>query len=115
MPLMPVYEYQCPDCGTFEALRSMAQYQAPLACPVCAKSAQRILATAPALATLSASTRQAHSVNERSAHAPRSTADGGHRHGPGCGCGSAVAPSATQASVGGKKAFPSKRPWMISH
>jgi len=33
---MPVYEYACPDCGAkFDALRSMSQADAAIACPKC--------------------------------------------------------------------------------
>lgn len=33
---MPLYEYYCPDCEiVFEALRSVSQADAPIACPRC--------------------------------------------------------------------------------
>lgn len=33
---MPLYEYKCSDCETrFDALRSMADADAPIACPKC--------------------------------------------------------------------------------
>lgn len=33
---MPLYEYRCADCQTrFEALRAMADADAPIACPAC--------------------------------------------------------------------------------
>jgi putative FmdB family regulatory protein len=33
---MPIYEYQCGDCGVkFDALRSMSQADAPIACEGC--------------------------------------------------------------------------------
>jgi putative FmdB family regulatory protein len=33
---MPLYEYKCADCDTcFDALRSMADADAPIACPTC--------------------------------------------------------------------------------
>ena len=40
---MPVYEYTCPDCAAkFDALRSMSQADAPIACPKCGqKNARR--------------------------------------------------------------------------
>lgn len=40
---MPIYEYQCPDCGPFSAWRSMAASAGPAACPTCQLPAERIL------------------------------------------------------------------------
>jgi putative FmdB family regulatory protein len=42
---MPIYEYFCVNCNSkFEALRSMTQSDAPLACPRCADThAQRVI------------------------------------------------------------------------
>lgn len=111
---MPVYEYSCEACGPFEALRPLAQCRDDHPCPVCAGPATRAFLSAPALGVVSAATRQAHAVNERSANEPRSTAAGGHRHGPGCGCGSGTRASGV-TSPSGNKAFPDRRPWMISH
>ena len=111
---MPVYEYECAECGDFTAVRPMAQYQDPHECPVCGQQAQRVLRSAPSFAAMPAATRQAHAVNERSAHAPRSSSQTG-AHKPGCGCCSGVGKSRTVQSADGKKAFPDKRPWMISH
>jgi len=36
---MPTYDYACPDCGGFEALRSLAQRDEPCACPDCGANA----------------------------------------------------------------------------
>lgn len=112
---MPLYEYECAACGPFEAVRPMAQYDQPHACPDCGVQAPRAFLTAPNLAGMPAALRQAHATNERSAHEPRQSRAG---HGPNCGCcgskGSA-ARSAVKRSPDGAKSFPSKRPWMISH
>ncbi|VEP13968.1 conserved hypothetical protein [Hyella patelloides LEGE 07179] len=32
---MPLYEYLCHNCGEFEALRSLSDYNAPMHCPEC--------------------------------------------------------------------------------
>ncbi len=32
---MPLYEYSCHNCGEFEALRSLAEYNVPMPCPKC--------------------------------------------------------------------------------
>ena len=39
---MPLYEYRCNPCGEFEAWRTMAQYNAPIACPQCNQAAVKI-------------------------------------------------------------------------
>ena len=94
---MPTYEYACDACGGFDALRPIAQRNEPCACPACGASSPRVMLTAPGLPRVADGVRQAHAVNERSAHAPR------------CGCAS----HATRTSAA--KGFPGKRPWMISH
>ena len=44
---MPLYEYECPTCGTFEVIRKFAD--APLeSCPTCAQPVEK-LASAPAI------------------------------------------------------------------
>lgn len=112
---MPVYEYLCDGCGSdFTALRPMSQSSQPHPCPDCGGEAQRALLSAPAYAGMPAADRKAHAINERARHEPRSSAQLGHKHGPGCGCGSGVS-KATAVAPDGKKSFPTKRPWMISH
>mgnify|MGYP000995258392 CR=1 FL=1 len=112
---MPVYEYRCDACGTdFSAMRPLAHSSRPHACPECRGEARRIVLSAPAVAGMPAADRTAHAVNERARHEPKSSAQLAHRHGPGCGCGSGVS-KATAVSADGKKSFPAKRPWMISH
>jgi len=111
---MPVYEYLCDGCGTdFSALRPMAQSSLPHACPECGSEAQRALLSAPAYAGMPAAQRAAHATNERARHEPKSSSKLGHVHGPGCGCGKPG--KSTVVAPDGKKSFPTKRPWMISH
>jgi len=44
---LPLYEYECPKCGTFELVRKFAD--APLeSCPTCARPVEK-LASAPAI------------------------------------------------------------------
>jgi len=116
---MPTYDYACPDCGGFEALRSLAQRGEPCACPDCGTGAPRVFVAAPRLACLDGATRRAHETNERASHAPRSSRDGSYgrlRHPAGCGCcaGSSTR-GATVRNADGSKSFAGKRPWMISH
>jgi putative FmdB family regulatory protein len=104
---MPTYEYECPNCGPFTAMRPMAEFDLPMACEECATAAPRVMLTAPSFACMPAGARNAHATNERSAHRP---AKSGGRHPPSCGCC-----SGKTVKAGGVKSFPASRPWMISH
>ena len=113
---MPVYEYECVACGVFSATKPMAEYRAPHPCPQCDRVCERALFTAPAYAGMPAVTRTAHAINEKAKHEPQTSAERAARHGPGCGCcGSKSMPSRTVKAKDGSKAFPTARPWMISH
>jgi len=46
---MPIYEYLCDACGPFAAMRPMAEFAAPFACPECGAEAPRNLMASPAL------------------------------------------------------------------
>ena len=39
---MPLYEYRCDFCGEFEAWRSMSEYNAPINCSECDRTATKI-------------------------------------------------------------------------
>ena len=117
---MPTYDYACPDCGGFDAFRSLSQRNEPAECPDCGTASPRVLVSAPRLSAMAAGTRRAIEANERAANEPRSSRDvaGGYgrlRHPAGCGCCSPGIRSATVRSASGAKTFPTKRPWMISH
>ncbi|MGB3070145.1 MAG: FmdB family zinc ribbon protein, partial [Ottowia sp.] len=47
---MPTYDYACPDCGDFDALRSLAQRNELCACPRCGSASPRVMTQAPRLA-----------------------------------------------------------------
>ena len=109
---MPTYDYDCPSCGGFDAFRSLSERNEPAACPDCGTASPRVLATAPAFAGMPTATRQAHAINEHSANEPRSSG----KHGVGCSCCSGGGKkSSAVVGADGAKAFPNKRPWMISH
>ena len=76
-PCMPTYDYACPACGGFEALRSLSQRDEP-ALPGLRHCLPRVFVAAPRLACLSSETRRAHETNERASHAPRSSRDGSY-------------------------------------
>jgi putative FmdB family regulatory protein len=114
---MPIYEYECTDCGGFAASRPMALYKEPADCPGCGQASPRALLSAPAFSAMPGNVRKAHAINEKSAHAPRESRNSEpHKHSASCGCGSkSIGASKTVKAPDGSKAFPSKRPWMISH
>ncbi|MGQ2978270.1 MAG: FmdB family zinc ribbon protein [Polaromonas sp.] len=113
---MPTYDYDCAQCGSFDALRSVAMRNQDAACPSCGGVAPRILASAPALALMEGGTRLAMATNERARHEPKSSGSYARlKHPAGCGCCSTGKRGATVTAPNGNKAFPSKRPWMISH
>ncbi|MFA5958639.1 FmdB family zinc ribbon protein [Hyphomicrobium sp.] len=109
---MPIYDYDCPSCGTFAVLRSMAEFELPHDCPGCGSEAERVILTAPAISGMSRARRVAAETNERSSHEPRKSAS----HAPGCGCCSGGKKSkAAENGPAAMKSFPAARPWMISH
>ena len=121
---MPTYDYHCHACGDFDALRSMATRNDDVNCPDCGNAAQRVLASAPRLALIKDTTRIAMDTNERARHEPKRSGDLARRHPSGCSCcsagngsrgGKGGKQSKTVTSASGNKAFPAKRPWMISH
>lgn len=114
---MPTYDYACPRCGGFDAWRSMGERDQPAACPACGTPSPRVFAAAPRLALLDGTTRAALDVNERARHEPKRSGDYQRmRHPAGCGCCTPGARrSTTLRAPDGAKAFPTKRPWMISH
>ncbi len=111
---MPAYDYECRSCGVFTALRPMAEYAEPLACPQCGFAAPRAFLVAPAMAAMDSGRRFAAATNERAAHEPKLSS----KHGAGCSCcasGGLGGKSKTRASAAGAKSFAGARPWMISH
>lgn len=48
---MPVYEFRCEDCGTFEQLRNMSEASKPMLCPICQTTAKRIYSVAGLIKT----------------------------------------------------------------
>ncbi|WP_150679995.1 FmdB family zinc ribbon protein [Pandoraea pneumonica] len=114
---MPIYDFECGDCGPFVVMRRIADRDAPCHCPDCGSEGTRVI-TAPSLALMGNASRTAHATNERAANAPRQSGDGPSRsHRPGCQCcagGKVSLAGASQGASGGLKR-PAGRPWMISH
>src|SRR6218665_1019348 len=114
---MPTYDYDCPSCGGFDAFRSLSERNEPAGCPDCGTASPRVFVSAPRLALMDGGTRTAIGINERARHEPKMSRDYPRlKHPAGCGCCSTSGRSkATVTAPNGAKAFPSKRPWMISH
>jgi putative FmdB family regulatory protein len=113
---MPTYDYACAGCGGFDAFRTLAARDEPAACPECGAASPRVFASAPRLALMASGTRSAMETNERARHEPKSSREYSRlKHPAGCGCCKPGQRSATVTGANGAKAFPSKRPWMISH
>src|SRR5262245_42863453 len=107
---MPVYDYECPDCGVFTALRPMSACRSPCACPDCGREAARVVHTMQAVAGMDPARRTAIATNERASHEPR------RAHGAGCSCcGNGKSGGKAVKTPDGPKGFPKARPWMISH
>lgn len=114
---MPTYDYDCAGCGGFDALRSLTERDQPADCPDCGLASRRVFTTAPRLALMDSGARNAMATNERARHEPQRSSDYAPlKHSAGCACCSrAGRQKATVTGANGAKAFPSKRPWMISH
>jgi putative FmdB family regulatory protein len=112
---MPVYDYECDDCGAFTDMRPMAECDLPRRCPHCGRAAARAFLTAPFLAAMPAERRLAYATNERSAHAPQQLSKLAMKHGTGCRCCLPKSRRRVSRSKTGAKGFPGSRPWMISH
>ncbi|MBB4842687.1 putative FmdB family regulatory protein [Paucibacter oligotrophus] len=113
---MPIYDYRCRDCGLFDALRPMAERDRPAPCPGCAEPSERAWVEGSRLREMAPARLLAMAGNERAAHEPQRSADYTRlRHPAGCGCCQPGRRGSTVTAANGAKAFPSKRPWMISH
>ena len=66
---MPLYEYVCDHCGVFSAMNSMSAAQESKSCPDCGTESSRIL-SAPKLAVMTKTQRNAHERNEKAANEP---------------------------------------------
>jgi putative FmdB family regulatory protein len=108
---MPTYEYDCSRCGPFEAVRPMAEFQAPHRCAGCGDPAPRVLRSAPRLSGMDAGRRDAFATNERSANAP--TRSGG-AHPSSCRCCKPRTRTLSAEAVPAKSSQ-AARPWMIGH
>ena len=66
---MPLYDYECGECGPFRDWQSMSAAAGPIDCPDCGIPAPRAI-TAPFIANMNPHNRVAHQRNEKSADQP---------------------------------------------
>ncbi len=111
---MPVYDFNCPECGDFRALLTIDERNDPTPCPECSRVGQRLI-LAPNLALMNPIKRKATAINEKSRHEPRIS--NAHSCGSGCGCGTKIRPARVRdtklGQLQGQKA--TARPWMLGH
>jgi len=67
---VPLYVFACPECGSFEVARPMAEASSRTCCPTCQGEARRVF-TPPRLTRLATPVRRALETEEASAHEPR--------------------------------------------
>ena len=113
---MPMYQYACNRCGSFEDIAAMAAATEPKPCPECHELANRYITTTYLASTARGKIR-AVGLNEIAQNEPRHSSQLQGRHPAGCGCcgGSKDLSRQTKKNAAGEKMFPAKRPWMISH
>ncbi|HEY0009227.1 MAG TPA: zinc ribbon domain-containing protein [Tepidisphaeraceae bacterium] len=110
---MPLYEFECEECGTFDVFRPLSRAGEAAACPTCAAEASRVWC-APAVAAMSPLQRNAAERNEKSRHDP-------HVCKTGCGCsGRKKKPAPTNQELdqlGGRTrhVYKGSRPWVLEH
>jgi len=76
---MPLYDYSCPRCGRFSALRPMAQHDQPQPCPQCGAISARMLSAVAIIGSSSSS-------SSSSSGAFSGGSGGRYRHMGGCSC-----------------------------
>ncbi|MGW5841056.1 FmdB family zinc ribbon protein [Methylorubrum extorquens] len=104
---MPTYDYNCSACGPFTAMRPMAEFRDPCACPACGAGAGRTFLRAPAITSMDPTQRSALAANERSVSSqPAAQAP----HPAGCGCCVHRWPIPSALSSNGGRVFSSSGP-----
>jgi putative FmdB family regulatory protein len=78
---MPLYSYQCLQCGSFEDWRAVSLANSDADCPLCGQASRRQMSM-PFLSCVSRNVRIAHERNEKSMEQPRVVGrDELHKHG----------------------------------
>ena len=105
---MPLYEYQCAECGPFAQLFSIRETSTTAECPLCLRESKKLFPVVN-LREMRPENRLAWERNERSAHAPKV-----------CGSGCSHSPPKQRSPGGDKPALQgskrrNRRPWMLGH
>lgn len=118
--VMPIYEYDCQECGIFTRLAKISESSMPAPCPECGEESPRII-SAPSLALMTQDNRQRWERNEKAQHAPRLArrsscgCTGSHT----CGAGKKSAAQKSESSEATPKfqrqTKKTARPWMLGH
>ncbi len=104
---MPIYEYRCEQHGDFSFQTEIAKRNDDQFCPDCGSIAARII-SAPSLALMSSSNRQAWARNEKSAHEPQRK----KKHVCSSSCNHGHTNNNTSNFAQAQK---NGRPWMLGH
>lgn len=104
---MPMYDYQCSDCGSFTGYAPVSRAAEPFPCPGCSGPGRRII-SAPNLSRMNGDVRKAIHRNERATHEPGMA----RRSGP-AGVSSDPERKGTPALQAQTKV--NARPWMLGH
>jgi len=118
---VPIYDYNCEQCGSFTELKKMSESDMAVDCPSCGNASDRVI-TAPQLAILGKAQRNAYERNEKSAHEPKMT----RRSSCGCSGTHTCSTSSNKSSKQSDKAVAKNngfemqtkktaRPWMLGH
>ena len=67
---MPLYEFECQQCGAFEQFLSLKEYGVKVQCPNCDDNAYRVY-TPPNLYKTSPNYRKSRGINEKNQESPR--------------------------------------------
>lgn len=121
---MPLYDYECGNCGSFSAFRKMSESSLPVACENCGGESGRVISV-PFFAFMAKEKRVAYERNEKSAHEPKAIRRSS------CGCSGAHTCHSTtsQSNAAKEKRIQSSqqgngfqmqtkltaRPWMLGH
>ena len=109
---MPIYEYHCEEHGDFSRQTTIADRNEDCFCPICGRIATRII-SAPSLALMSPTNRNAWARNEKSAHEPTRK----HKHvcTSACNHGHNHTHDKTNKKSEYMQSPTNGRPWMLGH
>jgi putative FmdB family regulatory protein len=103
---MPLYEYECGTCGTFDQRRAMSEASAPINCPVCQSEARRVFSL-PGLYRTTELDRKVLNRAEQGSEPRVQQTSGTHEHGQACNHQHGQHPTAHKHAP--------TRPWMLGH